>query len=183
MDKITGQAEITIQAPIEMVYEYLADFSRHPEWVKNVYKLMPLTPGPQGIGTKFRTIEFTPPTSLGRALAATWQYTLGVFKGVAPMSICEITALTTPTYIAWAGYLTQGKTGVFNRAEWELQLEPHGNATRVIQRFCYLPYTAGSRKMLAALGDGSGIAASCAVSLSKLKQILEQRPAAILQSA
>ena len=37
-------------------------------------------------------------------------------------------------------------------------------------------------KMRAALGDGSGIAASCAASLVKLKQVLEQRERNVLRA-
>lgn len=175
MDKITGESKITIQVASPIVYDYLANFMRHPEWVKNVFKLIPLEKGNTGIGAKFRTLEFTPPTSLRRALAATLQYTLGVFKGVAPMSICEITALEPLQRIAWVGYLAQGQHGIFNRAEWELLLEAQGNNTCVTQRFCYLPQTARARKMLAALGDSNGITKSCSVNLGKLKQVLEHQ--------
>ncbi len=181
MNEITGQTSITINVPIQAAYDYLADFTRHPEWVKNVFRVMPFQKGNTGVGAKFRTMEFTPPTTIGRAIAATLQYTLGVFKGVAPMSICEITALESPHRIAWVGYLPQGKSlpqgkgGEFNRAEWEFELVAQGNDTQVIQRFRYLPQTSGARKMIAALGDGRGIAASCAASLKKLKRVLEQQ--------
>lgn len=177
MDKITGESKITIQVARPIVYDYLADFMHHPQWVKNVFKLIPLEKGNIGVGAKFRTLEFTPPTSLGRTLAATLQYTLGVFKGVAPMSICEITALEPLQRIAWVGYLTQGRNGMFNRAEWELLIEAQGDNTCVTQRFCYLPQNARARKMLASLGDGKGIAESCLVSLEKLKQVLEHQAA------
>ena len=166
MNPITGQTSITIDVPIQAAYDYLADFTRHPEWVKNVFKVMPLQKGQTGVGAKFRTMEFTPPTTIGRAIAATLQYTLGLFKGVAPMSICEITALEPTHRIAWVGYLPQGKSlpngkgGEFNRAEWAFELVPQGNGTQVIQRFRYLPQTDGARRMIAALGDGSGIAAA-----------------------
>jgi uncharacterized membrane protein len=36
MPEYKGQSAITIQAPVDRVYAYLADFRRHPEWVKNL---------------------------------------------------------------------------------------------------------------------------------------------------
>ncbi len=180
MDVITGQTSIVINAPRDVVYGYLADFRKHPQWVKNVYRLTPVRVTANGVGSSFRTLEFTPPTSPRRAIAATLQFMRGMLGGVASMSTCEITALEPPHRIAWVGYLPKGQQSVFNRAEWEFVLVPRGSGTELTQRFRYVPQTTGARRMLAALGDGDGIAQSCAVSLATLKTILERQYAVIM---
>ena len=61
MPDYQGQSAITIQAPIDRVYAYLADFRRHPEWAKNLSKVTQVTPGPIAVGTVFKTQEGEPP--------------------------------------------------------------------------------------------------------------------------
>ena len=61
MPEYKGQSTITIQAPIDRVYAYLADFRRHPEWAKNLSKVTQVTPGPIAVGTVFKTQEGEPP--------------------------------------------------------------------------------------------------------------------------
>jgi uncharacterized protein YndB with AHSA1/START domain len=172
--ELSGEATVLIQTSADVVYDYLADFTRHAEWNKNIYKVWQTTKGQFGIGTRFKAMEGAPPASLGRQLRALAQVMVGMFSGNKMFSEAEITALEPHQRIAWVGIFPRSR-GEFNRAEWDVTLEPVGNATRVVQRFRYLPQTQAACHMLAALGDADGIAQACAVNLGQLKQKLEQR--------
>src|SRR5688572_15400452 len=91
--EITGETSILIQAPAETIYDYLLDFSRHPEWVANVGKVQKVSEGPTGVGTTFRAQEGPPPVSLGRKLHSMLFFILGMVQGAKSYSEAEITAL------------------------------------------------------------------------------------------
>jgi uncharacterized membrane protein len=173
MIEYKGQAVITIDAPIQTVYDYFADFTRHPEWVKNLSKVQQTTSGPLAVGTRFRAEEGVPPVSLGRTLKAMLFFIRGLIGGAKPFSEAEITALEPGRRIAWTGKVT-GKAGDFNRSEWEIVLEPIGNSTRLTQNFRYLPQTEAAHKMLMALGEADGIRQASLTNLAQLKNKLEQ---------
>lgn len=171
--ELTGEASVVIQAPADAVYDYLADFTRHSEWNKNIYKVWQTTGGPMAVGARFKAMEGAPPTTIGKQMKAMAQVMKGMLTGAKAFSEAEITALEPHRRIAWVGIFPRSK-GEFNRAEWEIELTPMGNATRVVQRFRYLPQTPAARQMLAALGDADGIAQACTVNLNQLKQRLER---------
>lgn len=50
------EQQITINAPVERVYSYLADFPRHPEWAAHPLTLQAATPGPLALGSKFHSV-------------------------------------------------------------------------------------------------------------------------------
>lgn len=170
--EIRGEASIVIKQPAQVIYHYLVDFTRHPEWVANLAKVTQMTPGPIGVGTVFVTQESAPPVPLLRKLNMMRHFMAGVLSGVQPNSEAEITALEPGARIAWRAGLRKGD-GWFNRAEWEITLQPQPQSTRLIQRFCYLPQTATAARMVAAAGDG-GLEHACTVSLQRLKQLMEQ---------
>jgi hypothetical protein len=172
--ELTGEASVVIQASADAVYDYLASFGRHSEWNKNIYKVWQTTSGPIAVGARFKAMEGAPPAAIGKQMKALAQVMKGMLTGAKAFSEAEITALEPHHRIAWVGIFPKSK-GEFNRAEWEIALTPMGNATRVVQRFRYLPQTPAARQMLAALGDADGIAQACAVNLNHLKQRLEQR--------
>jgi Polyketide cyclase / dehydrase and lipid transport len=172
--ELSGEASVVIQAPIGQVYVALADFSRHSSWNKNIYKIWQITPGPIGVGTRFKAMEGAPPASFGRQLRALTQVMAGMLGGAKPLSEAEITVLEPGRRIDWVGVFPS-RHGEFNRAEWRVELWPTDGGTRVVQHFRYLPQTANARNMLAALGDASGIARACEVNLGQLKRQLEAR--------
>lgn len=47
---------IDLPVPIEQAFDYLADFSRTAEWDPGVVSGVRLTPGPIGLGTRFRVV-------------------------------------------------------------------------------------------------------------------------------
>ena len=172
--ELTGEAVVLIQAPADIVYDYMADFTRHSEWNKNIYKVWQTTKGLISVGSRFKAMEGAPPASLGKQMRAMVQVMAGMLQGAKAFSEAEITALEPHQRIAWVGIFPKN-IGEFNRAEWDVELEPVGNATRVVQRFRYLPQTPAARQMLAVLGDADGIAQACTINLNQLKQRLEQR--------
>ena len=101
MPNYAGQSTITIQARIESVYAYLADFSRHSEWAKNVGKITPLTPGAVAVGSRFKSEEGPPPVPVGQRVNMMLHFIRGLLSGAKPYSEATITALEPPHRIAW----------------------------------------------------------------------------------
>ena len=178
MPVFAGEATIPIQAPVGVVYDYLLDFTKHPQWVKNISKVQPLDNAPIGVGSQFKASEFTPPVSFLKMVAATVQYAISMFSGTKSYSLAEITALEPQRRIAWIGRLPR-RTTDFNRSEWEIVLEPQGATTQVTQQFRFSPQTERAWRMLEALGGTAGLSGACLVNLERLKQVLEEqdRPA------
>lgn len=173
MAMTNGECTIVIDAPIQTVYDYLLDFTRHPEWVANLTQVRKLSPEPIGIGSTFRAKEGPPPVSLPRRLHMMVYFVAGLLKGAKSYSEAEITALEPGRRIAWRAGIPLGQA-FFNQAEWEFLLEAQGRMTRVIQRFSYQPQAPAAARMVGAAGEG-GIERACAVSLARLKTVLEQR--------
>jgi uncharacterized protein YndB with AHSA1/START domain len=167
-----GEAVVIIDAPFQTVYDYLADFTRHPDWVKNLSKVQKTTGGPIGVGTRFRADEGVPPASLGRTLKAMLSFMRGMSGGAKSYSEAEITALEPGRRITWTGKVA-GKTSDFNRSKWEVVLEPMGSQTRLTQHFHYMPQTEAAHQMLLALGETEGIRQACLTNLKQLKNRLE----------
>lgn len=75
---VRAEKQITINAPADKVFEYVADFARHPEWAGNPLEVSPAGSGPAGVGSSFTTTgkflgthtdtvtvaEYSPPTKL-----------------------------------------------------------------------------------------------------------------------
>jgi hypothetical protein len=68
MTEITGETSIVIQVPSQKLYEYLLDFTRHPEWVENLQCVRQESGGPIHVGTTFQTQEGPPPVTFGQKL-------------------------------------------------------------------------------------------------------------------
>src|SRR4026208_2506269 len=88
-----GEISIVIHATPQAVYDYLSDFTRHPEWVVNVSKVTKISSGPIGVGTIFHTQESAPPVPLLRKLNMMRYFIAGLISGSKPFSEAEITAL------------------------------------------------------------------------------------------
>jgi uncharacterized membrane protein len=172
--KITGKATITINAPAATIYDYLLDFTRHPEWVANLGRVWKVSDGPIDVGTRFRAQESAPPVPLLKRLRSMVFFIVGLAQGANSFSEAEILALEPGRRIAWAGKVAR-RQGDFNRSHWEIVLEPRNGATYLTQHFQYDPQTAAARRMVAALGGAAGIEIACGVSLARLQAVLEQR--------
>jgi len=172
LTEVSGETSTVIQSPPQAVYEYLLDFTRHPEWVANLSKVTKVSAGAIGVGTVFHARESAPPVSFLRKLNMMRFFIAGLIGGVKPYSEAEITALEPSKRLAWQAGLRKGH-GWFNRAEWEISLQAQGEGTQLTQRFRYRPQTLTAARMVSAAGDG-GIEQAVAVSLQRLKRVLEK---------
>src|SRR5579859_1541856 len=91
-----SEVSIEIQAPAEQVFRRLSDFTRHHEFSDGLAKVEQLTPGPAGVGTRYRSEETVP----------------GKY-----VSFSEITAHEEPRRIAWKAWVPH-----VMRTEWEYLL-------------------------------------------------------------
>jgi uncharacterized membrane protein len=102
-----SEVSIEIQAPAEQVFGRLSDFTRHSDFSDGLAKVERLTPGPAGVGTRYRSEETVP----------------GKY-----VSHCEITALEEPRRIAWRAWVPH-----VMRTEWEYLLSSTSSGTRLVQ--------------------------------------------------
>lgn len=167
MKKYEGDVTVTIPAPAEMVYTYLLDFTRHPEWVANVSKVKQITPGPISVGTVFECQEGPPPVNLGQKLRMMVHFMRGVFSGAKTFSRAEITALEPNQRIAWQAGIPKGN-GYFNLATWEFMLVEQGETTRLIQYFSYQPQENAAASMISTAGI-KGLRLACGRNLTRLQ--------------
>ncbi|NLC56714.1 MAG: hypothetical protein GX774_07760 [Armatimonadetes bacterium] len=54
------EQQVSIEAPIEKVYEYIAHPERNKEWIPDVLESVKLTEGPNGPGSRFRFVTRAP---------------------------------------------------------------------------------------------------------------------------
>ena len=55
MTTITNLSQISINAPLETVFNYVSDLTRHPEWSGGQLKIEALTPGPAAVGSRYQS--------------------------------------------------------------------------------------------------------------------------------
>jgi hypothetical protein len=174
MNDIKGQSSIYVGVPVGQVYEYLLDFGRHPEWARNLQKVTKVAgPGKAGVGvgTVFRTQEGPPPVRWHQKVRMMGYFMAGLVSGAKGYSEARITALEPDKRIAWEAGIPKGE-GYFNFAEWEFVLNGEGDGTWLTQRFHYRPQHRLAAGMMGTAGV-AGIERACAVSLGRLKGVLE----------
>jgi uncharacterized protein YndB with AHSA1/START domain len=117
---MTWTGSVTIAAPIERVYAYLADFPRHAEWAQSVQHLRLVRAGDaRGVGAVYRTAE-----------RQAWQANRLPFaplaSGVPGDTMCEVLVLTPERRIAWRSWAPV--PGVRHEGEFafDLALAPGG---------------------------------------------------------
>ena len=95
-----GESEILIQAPVDEVYNYVRDFTRHTEWNYQPTAITKVTDGPLDVGTVFRTEERPAGTApwIMRKVMAPLMLKLVGFQGYTE---AEITALEPGRRLAW----------------------------------------------------------------------------------
>lgn len=103
------QTEVSVEigVPPEDVYRRLKDFTRHSDFSDGLAKVEQITPGPAGVGTRFRSEERVP----------------GKY-----VSFSEVTALEEPRRIAWRAWVKH-----VMRTEWEFRITPAAAGTRLVQ--------------------------------------------------
>src|SRR5687768_7057020 len=93
--EITWTGSITIAAPVERVYTYLADFPRHAEWAQSLVRLHEVKAGDsRGVGRVYRTAE-----------RQNWQDDRRpgepISHGVAGVTMCEVRDLVPNCAVVW----------------------------------------------------------------------------------
>jgi uncharacterized membrane protein len=140
------ESAVDIAAPIETVYEYLADFTRHPEWSTGLEALAPVGNGPIAVGSELVATEKVPA-----------RFT----------SHTRITALEPGRRIAWEAW--DGRT---THANWTFELAPYDGGTHLVQRAQFQPASLLGRLLLAAMRKRQ-IPKENAQSLARIKANLE----------
>src|SRR5262245_28929701 len=108
MESIQGEVEQLIALPHSVLYAYLLDFTRHPEWSSNLSSVRTITPGPMRVGTIFRTQEGPPPVPFLTKLRMMRHFIGGLLSGAKPYSQAEITDLEPGRRIAWRAGVPRG---------------------------------------------------------------------------
>jgi uncharacterized protein YndB with AHSA1/START domain len=121
-------SSITITAPVERVYAYLANFPRHAEWAQTVETLELLQPGDsRGVGARYRTIE-------RQAMQHDRQPFAPLTKGMRVVTICEVRELTPHRRIAWHAHTSPKTLGMYADLSFELESINDGT-TRLTQQY------------------------------------------------
>jgi uncharacterized membrane protein len=141
------ESTIDIAAPAATVYEYLADFARHPEWSTGLEALEPAGNGPLAVGSELIATEKVPA-----------RFT----------SHTRITALDRDQRIAW-----EAGDGRMMRVNWVFELAPRGDSTHLVQRAQFQPTGLLGRILLAAMRKRQ-IPQENAQSLARIKANLER---------
>ena len=108
-----NEVSVDIAAPMDKVYRYLADFTRHSEWSMSVATIEQVTPGPVGVGTEFKASEIIPAKLV---------------------SFARITALDAPTRVTW-----ESTDHRIFRTNWEFGLSAQNGGTHLVQRVTFYP--------------------------------------------
>lgn len=142
------ETAIDIAAPVETVYEYLADFPRHPEWSTGLEELVATGNGPGGVGAEFKATEKVP--------ARFTSYT-------------RITGLEPGRRIAWESW-----DGSMMKVAWAFELSPGSRGTHLVQRARFEPTGLVGKILLTAVRKRQ-IPKENARSLAQIKARLEEQ--------
>lgn len=176
LKELEGARSILIQAPADVVYEYVCDFPRHTEWNHQPTEIKKISDGPVGVGTVFRAEEQPPgeaPWIIRKVILPLMWKKLG-FVGYTE---AEITALEPGRRLAWKAAAPMKKGGSYLKADWEILLEPQNGATQVTQRYHYKPQIERAENITSERAAQS-VANEVDANLTQLKEILERRTSA-----
>ena len=169
---LKGERQILIQAPVDEVYEYICDFTRHTVWNYQPTEITKVSEGPIEVGTIFRSEERPPgqaPWIMRKVMLPLMLKAVG-FQGYTE---AEITALEPNRSLAWTAAAPLKGGGYWMKMDWELLLEPQNGATRVSQRYQIMPEHRLMKMMGAQAAEGFGLEVEAG--LAQLKEIVEGR--------
>jgi uncharacterized protein YndB with AHSA1/START domain len=127
---ITWTGTVTIAAPIERVYAYLADFPRHAEWAQTVERLELIQPGnDQGVGARYRTAE-------RQSMQHDRQPFAPIRRGMRVVTICEVRELTPLRRIAWHAHTSPKALGLSADLAFAFAVRTPGE-TELTQQYCF----------------------------------------------
>lgn len=127
---ISWTGAITIAAPTEQVYAYLADFPRHIEWAQTLERLELLHPGDaRGVGARYRTVE-------RQAMQHDRKPFEQLKRGMRVVTICEVRELMPNRRITWHAHTSPKMLGLY--ADLAFEFEPLTElSTRLSQHFFF----------------------------------------------
>jgi uncharacterized protein YndB with AHSA1/START domain len=177
---LKSEREILIQAPVDEVYEYICDFTRHTEWNHQPTEITKVSEGPIDVGTRFQAKERSPgqgPWIMRKVEEIVLRRIAG--KGYTE---AEITAMEPNRRLAWKAAFPLRTGGYWMKAEWEIELESQNGATRVRQRGHGKPQLDVARfsfktiiKIMGSERASKTLADEVDANLTRLKEILEGR--------
>jgi uncharacterized protein YndB with AHSA1/START domain len=111
---IQWQGSIQIDAPIEQVYRYLADFPRHCEWAQTLERMELIHIGDgSGVGARYLTTE-------RQAMQADRKPYAPLTRGMRVKTMCEVRELTPNRHIAWHAHTVPQAMGLYADLAFEL---------------------------------------------------------------
>ena len=142
------ETAIDIAAPVETVYQYLADFSRHPEWSTGLEKVTPVGNGSFAVGSELEATETIPARFTSRT---------------------RIIGLEPGRRIAWESW--DGRT---MKVQWAFELSARNGSTYLVQRAQIETTSLMGRVILAAIRKRQ-MPKENAQSLARIKAKLEKQ--------
>lgn len=123
----TWQGSVDISAPIERVYDYLADFPRHCEWAQTLERMEQKSAGDvSGVGAVYKTFERQ---AMHADRKPNGPLPDKAFKGITQ---CTVTDLRRPNAIGWKAHPIPVSMGIHAESQFELaSIEP--GTTRLTQ--------------------------------------------------
>jgi Polyketide cyclase / dehydrase and lipid transport len=109
------EGEVIINRPVEGVFDFVADERNEPRYNLQMLRVEQISPGPIGLGTKFRAES----KSMGRTVEMTIEFT--TFER--PRRLASSTHLST---LHIQGTLTFDPVPEGTRMHWSWELEPQG---------------------------------------------------------
>jgi uncharacterized protein YndB with AHSA1/START domain len=111
---ITWQSTIQIDAPVDQVYQYLADFPRHCDWAQTLEHMEQVRAGDSaGVGARYLTTERQAMQTDRKPYAA-------LSSGMRVKTMCEIRELTPNRRIAWHAHTVPQAMGLYADLAFEL---------------------------------------------------------------
>jgi uncharacterized protein YndB with AHSA1/START domain len=133
MRKLDGTRELSFRTalPPEPVFDYLSDFTRHPEWCRDLVAMDKQEGTAVGVGARYETTESMREGSRMKAKTS-----------------CEVLTLDRPRLIEWSARTAASKGPMAMRSTWAFIIEPDGSGSHVIQRYSFQPPGPSSKVML-----------------------------------
>jgi len=162
------QGTIHINAPVEQVYRYLADFPRHCEWAQTLDRMEQVHPGNSiGVGARYKTFE-------RQAFQADRKPKTPLTKGMRGTTLCEVRELIPNRRIAWKAHPLPWAMGTQAQLAFELKPAAEGGTTLTQTIHMQIPgLVMAIMGRLAGAGPGKA-QAQWEASLQNIKAILEE---------
>lgn len=171
MAEITGERSVVIEAPQDVVFGYISDFSRHTEWNHQILEVIKDSEGPMGVGTRLRARE-QPPSKLSLPMKLMFPL-MTRMVGMEKYTEAEITEWEPDSRVAWKASAPLRDGGIWMRAEWLIELEALNGSTRVTQHFDYTPEHDRAKKGMTPETATKMVSDEVAENLARLKEIVE----------